>query len=213
LQSTDVVQRSAVPFLVAVALTVTSSCAHQHSVGYPPSEREIAEINRAAGGRPISVLYVDPAAVCIGGACGVSGMTSAPAGPPPEIERIVSADSHQLVVVATSGERWTLPADGVLGVTTREHATGQGALAGGVLGAVIGSIAAYAAYAGSIGADQTVASYGHKPASAGEALTILVGVTTVGAVIGAIVGYYTLTFDTYQLGQTGRSVGRGMFSR
>lgn len=199
------------PF-VALALTFGNGCAHQHRVGHPPSAAEIAEINRAGGGQAIAVQYVvNPLAICVGGACSVSGAIAVPAGPPAEIERIVSADSHQLTVVGTSGERWTLPADGVLAMTTRGHATGQGALVGGLLGAGVGSIFAYIAYAGSIGADSTVDTNGHGSASA--ALAVLVGTSAVGAIIGAIVGENTLTLETYELGHTGRFADPSILSR
>jgi hypothetical protein len=203
--------RSPVPFFVAQALTLISGCAYQHRVGHPPSVDEIAEINRAAGGQPISVYYVDPLAACVGGACSVGGATAVPTGPPPEIERIVSADSHQLTVVAASGQRWTLPADGVLGVTTRGHATWQGSLVGGLLALPVGGLFASVA-AGGILVDPSVDSYGHS-VSRGTAIGILVAVTAVGTLIGAIVGYNTASHDTYQLGDTGRSFGPTTLSR
>jgi hypothetical protein len=211
LQLADLVLRNPVLPFVALALTFGNGCAHQHRVGHPPSAAEIAEINRAGGGQAIAVQYVDPLAVCVGGACSVSGAIAVPAGPPAEIEWIVSADSHQLTVVGTSGERWTLPADGVLAMTTRGHATGQGALVGGLLGAGVGSIFAYIAYAGSIGADSTVDTNGHGSASA--ALAVLVGTSAVGAIIGAIVGENTLTLETYELGHTGRFADPSILSR
>jgi hypothetical protein len=200
------VHRNAAPLIAALALMFIAGCAHYHRVGSPPTVDDIAEINLAGGGQPISVSYVDSLASCVGGLCSVSGASSVPSGPPSDIQRIVSAEQHQLTVVTSSGERWTLPADGVLAVTTRGHATGQGALGGGVFGLLVGSLVAYVAYAGNIGADQTVESYGHKPASAGTALTIWAGVTAVGALVGTIVGSHTSSFDTYQLGP-GPSLG------
>jgi hypothetical protein len=212
LHTTDLVPRSPALVFVALALTFITGCAHQHRVGYPPSEAEIGEINRAGGGQVIAVQYVDPLAVCVGGACSVSGATVVPAGPPAEIERIVSADSHQLTVVSTSGERWTLPADGVLAVTTRGHATGQGALIGGLLALPVGGLVALFAATGPI-LDPSVDSYDRHPASTSTAVGILVGVTAVGAIIGAIVGYNTLTFETYELGHTGRFADPSILSR
>ena len=212
LLTTDLVPRKTIPLFVALALTLVVGCAYQHQVGYPPSVGEIAEINRAGGGQPISVHYVDPLAVCVGGACTVSGATSVPSGPPPDIERIVSADNHQLAVVTTSGERWTLPADGVLGVTTRGHATWQGGLVGGLLAFPVGGL--FALFFSGPGPDVNV----DPPDSGGRSSTarsvgIIVGFTAVGAIIGAIVGYHSASFDTYQLGNTGRSFGPTTLSR
>jgi hypothetical protein len=213
LQIADLVLRNPVLPFVALALTFGNGCAHQHRVGHPPSASEIAEINRAGGGQAIAVQYVvNPLAICVGGACSVSGAIAVPAGPPAEIERIVSADSHQLTVVGTSGERWTLPADGVLAVTTRGHATGHGALIGGLLALPVGGLVALFAATGPI-LDPSVDSYDRHPASTSTALGILVGVTAVGALIGAIVGDNTLTSETYELGHTGRFADPSILSR
>jgi len=203
---------SPIPFLAGVSLVLMGGCAHQHQVGRSPSTDEIVEINRAGGGQPMAVYYVDPLASCAGGTCSVSGATSASNGPPPEIERIVSADSRQLTVVTASGERWTLPTAQVAGVTARGHGTLAGFFVGAPLGLLLGTPIAVL-FSGP-GPDVNVPpSQSGGGSSTGRVAGILVGFTVVGAIIGAIVGYNTFTFDTYQLGDASQSVGPATFRR
>lgn len=203
---------SPIPFLAGVSLVLMGGCAHQHQVRRPPSADEIAEINRAGGGQPMAVYYVDPLASCAGGTCNVSGAPSVPKGPPPEIERIVSADSRQLTMVTPSGERWTLPTEQVAGVTARGHGTLAGFLVGAPLGLLLGTPIAVL-FSGP-GPDVDVPpSQSGGGSSTGRVVGILAGFTAVGAIIGAIVGYNMVTFDTYQLGNASPSVGPATFSR
>jgi hypothetical protein len=97
-------------------------------------------------------------------------------------------------------------------VTTRGHATWQGGLVGGLLAAPLGGL--FALFFSGPGPDVNVdPPDSSRGSSTGRSIGIIAGFTAVGAIIGAIVGYNSASFDTYELGHTGRAFGPTTLSR
>jgi hypothetical protein len=132
--------------------------------------------------------------------------------PPFEIDRIVSADNKEVTVVAQSGNVWRLDLSKVAGVTRRRHPTVGGALVGGAIAlGVTGPLVLFLYESSGSWPDAPVTA---APASSPWPFIGTVAVfTAIGAVIGAVIGHYSLTSDTFEFGETGVSLGTSSFSR
>lgn len=187
--------------IALVSFASVVGCASVHRVGRPPSVDEIDEINRSASGDPgsFTVHYLDPFNPCAGGTCRPEGRPIFDT-PPPDIERIVSADAQQLSVVARSGDAWRLDLSKVAGVSTYHRGTVAGGIAGGAIGLGFGALFAVALS----GPGPDVNAPDHAT-SLWTPIGIAAIVTGLGAIVGAVVGHAVLSRDSFEIGDTGLS--------
>jgi hypothetical protein len=202
------------PFIAFVASIWTVGCAHHATVGRPPTANEIEEINRetAQGAGTMLLHYVDPEHLCGGGVCTVDGPRPTLDTPPLVIERITEANDRQMAVVAETGDVWHLDLSTVGGVTTRSRATGPGAVAGAAAGLAFGGVLVlFAEILSEPWPDAPVTAMS-RPVSAGGAVATVLVSTTVGAIIGSIVGHRTLRSAIFDFGG-GHFITPSSFSR
>jgi hypothetical protein len=208
-----------IPAVSCAVMAVVSGCAYDRTVGRPPTADEIEAINRSAarsaaeGATAMTVRYLDPQNPCAGGVCSVEGLRPISDSPPFRIERIVEVDAKQMTVVAETGDVWHLDMSKLAGVTTRGPATLSGSLAGGVVGLAAAGVLLLFIHEFT-GADVPV-SAGQSPSQL-PSTTAQVGLTTVctsvGAIIGTIVGHQRRTFEDFDFGG-GHQLGSSLLSR
>jgi hypothetical protein len=204
-----------IPAVLSVVVALSSGCAIDHTVGRPPTVNELEAINRSAGEVPMAMTlrYIDPQNPCAGGACSVEGPRPVSDSPPFGIARIVAVDPKQVTVVDQRGDVWHLDVSTLAGVTTRGPATLSGSIAGGVAGLAVAGVLLLFLHEFT-GADVPVSSgqsTSQLPSTTAQ-VDLTVVCTSVGAIIGAIVGHHRPTFEDFDFGG-GHQLGSSSFSR